>query len=272
MNQLHPNLPAPGDNPGDRFEIGSFDFHGDPVTILSNHAGNWAVLGQLCQNLTLDPNGQRQMIERKSWALGKTCVSHVMLPGQVRAYPQFLIHERIVPMWLANITTSRIADEAVRRNIELAQTELADALYEYVTRHGVTREPTKLELARDLVAMLEAKEALETANKALAPKADKWERFVNSDGLIAMNAAAKALREITGGLGRTKFMDLLRSDRIHFLQKQNPRIPYEEHVKKGRAEVKLVEAGYRWTEQTFFTSKGLDWLADRLSTDVTPAA
>lgn len=98
-----------------------------------------------------------------------------------------------------------------------------------------------------------------------APKAGKWDAFCNSDGLIDMGTAAKALSSATGGLGRTKFMDRLREDDLHFLQVQNPRIPYESHVKAGRAEVKLVKAGYQWVEQTFLTPKGLDWLTDRLA-------
>ncbi|WP_370145669.1 phage antirepressor KilAC domain-containing protein [Streptacidiphilus sp. EB129] len=266
MSSPDSNLPAPSFNSGGQVpELGSFEFHGDLVTVVTTETGNWAVLGQLCQNLTLDPNGQRQAIERKSWSRGKTCVTHVQLPGDTQARPQFLIHERIVPMWLANITASRIKDEIIKGRIETAQVELADALYEYASRRHPSRpEPTKLELAKDLVAVLEAKEALEAANRVLMPKASKWEALCNSEGLIDMNAAAKAFRDFTGGLGRTKFMDMLRSDDVQFLQVQNPRIPYEQHVKAARAEVKFVRAGRIVVEQTFFTAKGMDWLADRL--------
>lgn len=126
--------------------VGSFEFHGDTVTVITNDAGSWAVLGQLCENLTLDSNGQRQLIERKSWSRGKTCVTHVVLPGQSRAYPQFLIHERIVPMWLANITTSRIADEEKRAKVERAQVDLADALYQYVTEKIQAPRPAPKQL------------------------------------------------------------------------------------------------------------------------------
>ena len=135
---------------GPEFEIGSFEFHGDTVTVVTNEQGSWAVLGQLCQNLTLDPNGQRQAIERKAWSEGKTCVMHVMLPGQSRIYPQFLIHERILPMWLANVTTSRIADEGKRLKVERAQVELADALYRYVTDE--TRRATPAPQPREITA------------------------------------------------------------------------------------------------------------------------
>ncbi|RMB81269.1 phage antirepressor KilAC domain-containing protein [Streptomyces shenzhenensis] len=114
---------------------------------------------------------------------------------------------------------------------------------------------------------VEAARELVTTKKELAiakPKAGKWDAFCNADGLIDMGAAAKAFHKVTDGLGRTKFMDLLREDGIRFLQVQNPRIPYEVHVQKGRAEVKFVPAGYKMVEQTFFTPKGMDWLADKL--------
>ncbi|MEU3903338.1 phage antirepressor KilAC domain-containing protein [Streptomyces goshikiensis] len=114
-----------------------------------------------------------------------------------------------------------------------------------------------------LVKVRETK-ALEAENKVLAPKAGKWDAFCDSDGLIDMGTAAKALNDVTGGLGRTKFMDLLRASELKFLQTQNPRIPYQEHVAAGRAEVKFVPAGYKMTEQTFLTPKGLDWLVDKL--------
>jgi len=114
-----------------------------------------------------------------------------------------------------------------------------------------------LAAARDLV---KTKKELAVAK----PKAGKWDAFCNSENLIDMGSAAKALHRVAGGLGRTKFMDLLRSEGVRFLQVQNPRIPYEAHVKAGRAEVKFVEAGPGVVEQTFFTPKGLDWLADQL--------
>ncbi|MGW9437922.1 phage antirepressor KilAC domain-containing protein [Streptomyces sp. NPDC055607] len=123
-----------------------------------------------------------------------------------------------------------------------------------------------LAAARELVA---TKKELAVA----APKAGKWDAFCNDEGLIDLNAAAKAFTKVTGGLGRTKFMDRLRQDDIRFLQVQNPRIPYEVHIKNGRAEVKFVQAGFKMVEQTFLTHKGMDWLADKFGMgDALPAA
>lgn len=117
---------------------------------------------------------------------------------------------------------------------------------------------------------LAAARELVTTKKELAvakPKAGKWDAFCNAEGLIDMGAAAKAFNKVTGGLGRTKFMDRLREDDFRFLQVQNPRIPYEVHIQKGRAEVKFVSAGFKMVEQTFFTPKGMDWLASKFGVD-----
>jgi DNA-damage-inducible protein D len=134
---------------------------------------------------------------------------------------------------------------------------------ELAEKPDVTTPEGVLALAQHYVAaaqeLVNTKKELEIAK----PKAGKWDALCNSDGLIELGAAAKAFYDATG-LGRTKFMELLRSENIHFLQVQNPRVPYQEHVDKGRAKVRFVLAGYKTVEQTFLTPKGMDWLADRL--------
>ncbi|WP_164873513.1 phage antirepressor KilAC domain-containing protein [Streptomyces sp. S063] len=148
------------------------------------------------------------------------------------------------------------------REAELAQPPAPD----------VTSPEGVLALAQRYVV---AAQELVTTKKELAiaaPKAGKWDAFCDSDGLIDMGTAAKALTDVTGGLGRTKFMNRLRESDLRFLQVQNPRIPYEVHIQAGRAQVKMVQAGYQWVEQTFLTPKGLDWLVDRLGGTALPAA
>ncbi|MGW1801523.1 phage antirepressor KilAC domain-containing protein [Streptomyces sp. NPDC001984] len=262
MARPNSSLPEPTGNSGGNFEIGSFDFHGEPVFILSNEHGNWAVLGQLCRNLTLDANSQRQTIEQKSWSQGRTCVTHVQLPGDLQKRPHFLIHERIVPMWLANITSSRIADLTVRENIELAQVEFADALHEYVSKRSVIRrEPSKLEVARDLVAALEAKEALEAANRILAPKASKWDRFMNAEGLIGMTAIADMfdmpVKDFTNwlvGIG------VFRKQLSRFGSNQN--MPRRTYQKAGFFTVKIESNGKVSYEVAYATPEGADFIVD----------
>ncbi|MEW1693790.1 hypothetical protein ACIQOF_38760 [Streptomyces sp. NPDC091265] len=75
-----------------------------------------------------------------------------------------------------------------------------------------------LALAEQYVAA--AKELVATKKElaVAALKAGKWDAFYGSESLIDMATAAKALTATTGGLGRTKFMDRLREDDLHFLQ------------------------------------------------------
>lgn len=116
---------------------------------------------------------------------------------------------------------------------------------------------------------LTAAEELVTAKLELAiakPKTGKWDAFCDAEGLVDTASAAKAFHKVTWGLGQSRFINRLRADDLRFLQVQNPRITYELHSQKGRAEVKFVQAGYKIVEQTFFTPKGMDWLADRLGT------
>lgn len=261
MAQPNSNVPARGGNSGG-YQMGSFIFHGDPVTVLTNEHGNWAVLGQLCANLTLDSNGQRQLIERKSWSASRTCITHVQLPGDTQARQHFLVHERIVPMWLANVTASRIQDDSKRAKIELAQLELADALYQYVTANRPFREPSKLEMARDLVAALEAKEVLEAANKVLAPKAGKWDRFMNSKGLIGMTAIADMLnvpvKELTNwlvGIG------VFRKQLSRFGSNQN--MPRRMYQTTGYFRTMVESNGKVSYEVAYATPAGADFIFDR---------
>jgi len=262
VTEPHGIAPAPRVNHQGPFEIGSFDFHGKPVLVLTNDAGNWAVLGQLCHNLTLDAEAQRQALARKSWSQGRTCITQVQLPGDTQKRPQFLIHERIVPMWLANITSSRITDLAIRTNIEQAQIELADALHDYVTRNAhLRREPSKLEVARDLVAALEAKEALEAANRVLAPKASKWDQFMNAEGLIGMTAIADMLglpvKDFTNWLVDKGFF---RKQLSRFGSNQN--MPRRTFQKAGFFEIKLETNGKVSYEVAYATLAGADFVLD----------
>jgi phage antirepressor YoqD-like protein len=262
LNSPNSNVPAVPSTSGATPELGSFEFHGDLITVVTTDIGNWAVLGQLCQNLTLDSEGQRQAIARKSWSQGRTCVMQVQLPGDTQARPQFLIHERIVPMWLANITTSRIADDDIRGKVERAQVELADALYAYASKRSpIRREPSKLEVARDLVAALEAKEALEAANRVLAPKASKWDQFCNAEGLIGMTALADVLGTHVRGL--TEFLvqeNIFRKQQSRF--GSNTNMPRRGFQQSGDFAVKLESNGKVSYEVAYATPKGADLIAD----------
>lgn len=166
-------------------------------------------------------------------------------------------------MWLANITSSRIEDPTTRDNIERAQVELADALHDYVSRRSVIRhEPSKLEMARDLVAALEAKEALEAANKVLAPKATKWDKVVNADGLIGMTAIADMIdlpvKDFTNWLVN---IGVFRKQLSRFGSNQN--MPRRTYQKAGYFEIKIENNGKVSYEVAYATLAGAEFILDQ---------
>lgn len=261
MTQHQSSAPAQPVNGGGGFDIGSFDFHGDPVAVLTNDSGSWAVLGQLCANLELDPRSQQRSLEANCWSKGRTVVTTVQLPGDTQARQHYLIHERIVPMWLANLTASRIPGPAKRAKIERAQGELADALYEYMSSRRPVREPTKLEMARDLVLALEAKEQLEAKNKVLAPKASKWDQFMNTEDLIGMTAIADLLgTDVCTMTGWLVKKNIFRKQVSTFGSRRNmPRRMYQE---SGFFAVKMETNGKVSYEVAYATKKGADLVFD----------
>lgn len=84
----------------------------------------------------LDPDGQRRLIKSSAWSEGRTDEMYVQLPGDTQVRKHFVISHRIVPMWIANIGTSQMKDDAARERIERWQVEFADALYDYVFNGG----------------------------------------------------------------------------------------------------------------------------------------
>ncbi len=211
-------------------QIGSFEFHGDTVTVVTNDRGSWAVLGQLCRNLTLDPEAQRQALSRKSWSQGRTCITQVRLPEDDRARQHFLIHERIVPMWLANITTSRITDEAKRDKVERAQVELADALYNFVSGRPSAPVPrpemTKLEALRAALESEEGRLAAEARVKELEAPAAAWNVLADASGDYSLRDAAHILNRDPGiSTGQHRLMKFIRE--LEMVDRKG--VPYAKH-------------------------------------------
>lgn len=121
---------APGEPPAPAEVIGTIDFHGNAIPVLENERGLWASLTALCTAMGIDTNAQRQNLARNAWSQGWTCVTHVRLPDDDRSRSHIFVHEKRIPMWLANITASRLA-ESVRSRVVATQIEFADVLAEY---------------------------------------------------------------------------------------------------------------------------------------------
>lgn len=175
----------------------SHSFYGQSVNTVRLDDADYVALGQLCENLGIDVQAQQQALGRQAWAEGMTCVTHVIVPGAERAYPRYLINTRIVGMWLATITTSRIRDEQSRVMVERYQRELADKIHEWITGNDVEhRELSETEIVLQALTILKTKtEEQAKTISVLAPKASAWDALVSSAGSWSYRDAAHSLNE-----------------------------------------------------------------------------
>jgi len=141
----------------------------------------------------------------------------------------------------------------------------AQAYFAERTREAELAAPAKpmseLEMARQYVQALE-REAVITAELEVAkPKANKWEQFLNSEGLIGMRETADMLgvdvRVLTGWL-----VDINVFRKVTSQAGGGRNMPRKPHQDSGMFVVKLEQRN-GWTFPTAYaTAKGLDLISD----------
>lgn len=90
---------------------------------------------------------------------------------------------------------------------------------------GIATMPLSQQLALAAEAARRAEE-LEALRAIEAPKAEAFDDFMNADGAYSMDAAAKSLADVTGGMGRNKLFAWLRDRKV--LMSQNR--PYQQYA------------------------------------------
>lgn len=104
--------------------------------------------------------------------------------------------------------------------------------------------------------------ALEAANKVLAPKANKWDQFMDSEGLIGMTAIADMLnvpvKDMTNWLVEE---GVFRKQPSRFGSNKN--MPRRMYQASGHFEVKLETNGKVSYEVAYATVQGADFVFDR---------
>lgn len=142
-------------------------------------------------------------------------------------------------------------------------------------RYEVTRrEPTKLELARDLVAALEAREALERRNAELEPSAAAWDVLASDTaGDYSLRAAAQLLdRDGCVHTGQNRLARTLRE--LGWTDTSGQ--PYQAAVDAGRLVRRVTSYRHPRTNERMpswqlrITPKGLAALRDHLGCRHTP--
>lgn len=84
----------------------------------------WVSVRRVCDVLEIDSANQRAKLGQKPWARTQMLT---VRDAAGRAQPSFMIDLRSLPMWLATIDHTRVADNAIKRLIAF-QTEAHDAL------------------------------------------------------------------------------------------------------------------------------------------------
>lgn len=111
-------------------ELRQVPFHGTRIIVTDDQL---VALRPVCEAMGLDHSGQRQRLQRMSWAVGG------MTPttgADGKTYEMFTVDRRTFTMWLATIETGRLKNERARRMVELFQREAADALDRYFNEGG----------------------------------------------------------------------------------------------------------------------------------------
>ncbi len=119
-----------------------FNFRGEPLEVVMRGSDLFVSVRRVCEVLGVDPPMQIEKIKTKSWA------SHVMITSVLedgRAYPQFMLHIKSLPMWLATISPTKVA-KAARSKLLAFQKEAADVLADHFLgqRSRVAIQPKNL--------------------------------------------------------------------------------------------------------------------------------
>lgn len=124
-----------------------------------------------------------------------------------------------------------------------------------LTTMGRFQVPTTLPEALRMAADL-AEE-----NQKLLPKAKGYDRFLDIEGIMTMNQAAKTLN--VKGIGQNKLFQILREEGV-FYKNGKDNLPYQEYINRGYFEVKQKALNISDSEvlysQIYVTPKGLDWI------------
>lgn len=142
-----------------------------PIMATEHDGKPFVPLRPMCDALGLDPDSQRRKLDQAEWA--STVIMTVQLANSEQPRQMVMLDADHVPMWLATIQVSRVA-EAARPVLIAYQREAATALRDYFYR-GVAVQPSttsQFDMLRSMVDHLEAAQRTADEAKAIASKTD----------------------------------------------------------------------------------------------------
>lgn len=171
-------------------------FYGDEIEAVQDERGVWASIRRLAENFSLDPEGQRQKIERAPWAVACKLKA---TGSDGKIYEQSFVHVESIPGWLFTINAAKLADEALRGKLVAYQKECARVLRD----HFFGRAPAAIDVAAIVPAIVAAVQtgiaSAITALRAEDEHRRERDSMVGASGHRAVRATlTDAARKIAG--------------------------------------------------------------------------
>jgi anti-repressor protein len=191
---------------------------------------------------------------------------HFTLPTSSGIQEIMCIALDYLPLWLAKISITPaiqqeypgLVDKLTRYQLK-AKDVLAQAFIGTNTLQGVLPQSFP-EALRMLADQVEQNQCLQLANGVMAPKAQKFDTFMDGANLQTVTEVAKSLN-----WGRNNLYAYLR-DRKIFMLKSNHNLPYQRFIDAGYFSVKekpvYIEGRVINKVQTYVTPKGVSYIAD----------
>ncbi|WP_456265313.1 MULTISPECIES: phage antirepressor KilAC domain-containing protein [unclassified Bacillus (in: firmicutes)] len=107
-----------------------------------------------------------------------------------------------------------------------------------------------------------AKRELQAQLSLAEPKVEKYNQFLDADGLMKIGQLAKVL--CIKGMGQNNLFKYLRENNI-LMSGTNKNVPYQKYVDRGFFQVKTQETNIGIKTITLVTPKGADFIADLLA-------
>lgn len=250
---------------GSATEIVQVPFHGTYLhTAMGDDGEPIVILKPTVIGMGLDWSAQLKKLKTRSWAV----VAETATTGpDGKTYDVASCGLDTWSMLLANIDENRVKP-SVKDLVIAYQQESARVLRDYWTKGAATSPaipafpatlPDALRAyADELEAHGKTREELDHAK----PFADAYLDLMDADGTFEWAVVAQIFWSITGGLGRNNFLELLRSDELKVLKRNNT--PYQVHGADRRFKVTPHRSGPDADATTRVTPEGLDWLRGRL--------
>lgn len=256
-------------------------FHGAQLLARIEGDNIYVAVKPICEHLGIAYQPQHKKLVED----GKFNCHHMSMTAQDGRQREMLVIERRDLMgWVYGISPKKVgqgkseAERAALAGILLAyQRESTDALYQYwldrlnpAPAPGLVLPQNYLEALRALTATEERRLASEqrelaltAENAVLQPKAQAFERLMDTDGTYSMSDVAKIIGR--KDLGPIQLFELLRARNILMKGGENHNIPYQQYLKSGYFVVRAGERpsksqGSVATSTTRVTVKGLDWI------------